>query len=74
MNEAPSAKEFVHIRIACPGTVPSAPTMSASSGTDHANNNMLVEQFECAAESCVRELKVMIEERTRFPSESLVSV
>jgi len=64
--DSPSSRDYVHIRIAFPGAVPSD---TAASGREHP---MLIEQFECLASSCVHDLKQMVQERTGFPPEQQV--
>mmetsp|Transcript_95450 Transcript_95450/g.165786 ORF Transcript_95450/g.165786 Transcript_95450/m.165786 type:complete len:809 (-) Transcript_95450:56-2482(-) len=59
-----SAEDCVLVRVAFPGTAPTAPSGVANTGGDTA---MLVEQFECKASHSVSLLKAMIQARTGFP-------
>lgn len=65
--DLPSADDCVLVRVAFPGTAPSAPSASSGVTSTGVDTAMLVEQFECKATHHVSVLKEMIQLRTGFP-------
>lgn len=63
--DTPSGDDCVLVRIAFPGTAPSAASGVTNSTGDM---SMLVEQFECKAQHTVSVLKAMVQTRTGFPT------